>query len=336
LRESFTGNPSAPFGPEAVQAWRALDRGVRRRLRNGVPADDPETAFVAVGYARTVQSRSLFHRAWPIFLTVVVAGAVAGLLPGNPLSAFTLGAVLAGAAVLGVRPLVRRRVLRLMTMENVNARLLPAPQIPAFGEAPAALTLPDTTNGGSLVARYSTAALVRLYGAAIAVNLALPTLAGVGTGDVTAALVVTACSGVALLWMAYATIRWGRPWLPAVVLDAQGVWLPAPGVRLPWAEVTEIRITPLHTGKGRARPVVSFVVADPQAALAGWRGPHLKRARRSVTVHGTPFSVDAVLLDKTDLDIVATARAFTTAPVRQLSADTSPPPPITANALKST
>jgi hypothetical protein len=93
------------------------------------------------------------------------------------------------------------------------------------------------------------------------------------------------------------------------------------GVGVPWANVTEIRVLPLRTGK-RPNPrhrVIAFVCADPRVPLESLRGLRRSNARRALTYYGSPLVVASRGLDHTTEQIVAAAAALHPVPVRRFS-----------------
>jgi hypothetical protein len=290
---------------------------VRKQLLAGEPHPDPLVAAVAVGYARTILAKPAWLRNWPRWVVIIALGAVAGVLNAFSSSA----AVSAMYAVLWVVFLVvvtgsgvlsRRRDVALLRMENVSAaRLWPveSPPVPA----------PSGVMNGPVAFSFAKRALFRAYGTFIGVVLVFAILVW-SQGRIVTEVFLTVIFGMLLAMIAYNTIRWAKPWLPPLVLDQDGISLPPQRVRVPWSEVTEIRVTPVRGGSRRTsgRRVTSFMVADAEAVLAQYRGAPLKRARRSVTAYGTPFSVTDLLLERTADDIVAAAGAFARLPVRHL------------------
>jgi hypothetical protein len=309
--------PPIPSGAPAVDAWRALGPQVRKQLLAGEPHPDPLVAAVAVGYARTVLARPAWLRNWPRRVVIIALGAVAGVLGAVASSAAVsamyavLWVVVFLVVVTGSGVMSRRRDVALLRMENVSAaRLWPVESRPV----PAPLAV-----HGPVAFSFAKRALFRVYGTFIGVVLVFEILVW-SQGRIVTEVFLTVIFGMLLAVIAYNTIRWTKPWLPPLVLDQDGISLPPQRVRVPWSEVTEIRVTPVRGGSRRAsgRRVTSFMVADAEAVLAQYRGAPLKRARRSVTAYGTPFSIMDLLLERTADDIVAAAGAFARLPVRHL------------------
>lgn len=309
--------PPIPSGAPAVDAWRALGPQVRKQLLAGEPHPDPLVAAVAVGYARTILAKPVWLRNWPRWVVIIALGAVAGVLNAFSSSAavsamFAVLWVVFLVVVTGSGVLSRRRDVALLRMENVSAaRLWPveSPPVPA----------PLGVMNGPVAFSFAKRALFRAYGTFIGVVLVFAILVW-SQGRIVTEVFLTVIFGMLLAMIAYNTIRWAKPWLPPLVLDQDGISLPPQRVRVPWSEVTEIRVTPVRGGSRRTsgRRVTSFMVADAEAVLAQYRGAPLKRARRSVTAYGTPFSVADLLLERTADDIVAAAGAFARLPVRHL------------------
>jgi len=313
--EPLTAMPPLPGGRAAIDAWRTVDRQVRRRLLAGEPAPDPTTAVIAVGYARTLLSRTLRHRLVIAFATagiVVVAGVPVVLIWPSAWLLWTLFVIIGAVTP---RVLIQRRYLQLIRMENLNAGRLWATEVPAPQPAPAAPVAPGQTTE----VRYSTAALIRVYGLLGGLLVGCPLVMVLLSGVTAFSIGYVVAMAIALVWILYATLRWTRPWLPVLVLDGDGLLLPAQECRTPWSQIIELRITPVRGGTARnpRHRIASFMVADPQAALAGRRGPHLRRGRIAIKAYGTPLSITDRLLTCTAEDIVSAAAAFTTAPVRR-------------------
>lgn len=310
--------PPVPHGRAALDAWRELDRGVRRELMRGDrPHPDPTTAVIAVGYARTMLGRSRLRQTLPL-LPVLLAWAVG------------LGLAVAAAAPKGHSPLLffagalpagvlmtwwsRRRRLALHRLESLHAAALwvtersdPLPAAPfAAGEAP------------ELAVRAVRRAVWRAY--AITAGLFTLCTAGAASLDPLLGLVVGCLLAFLLVSLIAAGLRQtnGRPF---VHLRADGLAFRSAGLLLPWTAFTEIRIMPFRnptwaTG-GRKPKVVVFVAADPHGLITSMRPSTARRARASLKAYGGPMAVADQALDRTAEEMAAAAAALSGLPVRR-------------------
>ncbi len=300
-----------PRGSVAVSVWRELPKETRRRLLDGEPAGDPQTTMIAVGYARAMLSRTALHlrlALLAIFIVTLVPiewGLIAAHWSGTVM---VLWGVAAFCAFIPVARWHRRRAIRLMRMERANSGpLWTAPLSPPVVPVPA----------GPLVIRTRPKALVRLYTAILLITCIGPVLL-LTAGTSPPVIALTIADLALLARVGYVAAR-ARPWLPVMVLDHNGVHLPAQGVCTPWPEITEIRITPIHGRRPSPRQVVAFMTPDPQRAMSAWRGPQIRRGRLSIRIHGTPLSIADSLLTHTAEEIAAYATAFTPAPLRRFA-----------------
>jgi hypothetical protein len=326
--EPLTGMPPVPAGGQAVAAWRELDRRTQGCLLAGEPGPDPAVAVVAVGYARTMLARTRRRLLLPTLAMVVCAATgllAADLVSGSPALATPLSAVIYVAVVfpviLAIRLGARRRNVRLLRMENVNASLLWATEVspPTPPPSPDAAPVPShVTGGGPVVFRFSSRRLLAGYGIVVLV-LALVQV-GWLQPEQRAVTVVSDCLLLpAVVLLVYRLVRRVRPWEPPVVLDAAGIALPAQGVRVAWPEIAEIRVSPVRGG-GRStakRRVAAFLVHDPEGVVSSFHPFARRTARRSLEAYATPIAIPDLLLERSAEDLVAAARTFTSAPVRR-------------------
>ena len=91
--------PSVPEGSAFTDAWRALDRDARRRIRRAVnraqPAEDPREAVLAVAVARG--QRRFWRYGWvlgPVFAALLLFREPLPVLIANGLFALVVFAVL--------------------------------------------------------------------------------------------------------------------------------------------------------------------------------------------------------------------------------------------------
>lgn len=307
-----------------MSAWRELDHQTRRRLlAAGEPAGDPMVAVVAVGYARTMLTRSRSRRLkllLPLMACAVAFMVAADLIYGKSVLATPLGALLYFAVIFAGLLLGRlwtlRQTVRLLRMETVNASRLWRTEAPA----PAAAVLPLPPGTGPVAFRFSPRKLLRLYGT-VAVVFALTQLIWMVPGEAGMAAVLTVLVLAGVCRIGYLLVRRMRPWQAPIVLDEAGITFVAQGARAAWTEITQIRVSPVRAGNRRTaqRQVVAFLVTDPNAAVARFQPFAQRAARRSLEAYGTPMTVTDLFLDTTCEDILATAARFTTAPIRRFN-----------------
>jgi hypothetical protein len=324
--EPLIGAPPLPEGRRAVEAWHSLDRRTRADLLvGGRTSRDPTIAVIAVGYARTALARTPGRRiriqvALVLAVTIVAAAVSLLLRPGRPVGGgwwLALYLVL-GAALAWYNWAARRRRIRLTRMETGHASLLwqteePGPE-DEWDEVPPAPPV------SSLAVRFSWRARLMMLGLpALLVALGGWQLWRSGLTTVTGwPVAVTVAASAVLL---YLQLRWVRPWAPVMRLDAAGLHIRAWDLRVPWDEVTEIRVTPVRgaTARNAEKRVVAFMVTDPEALAGRISGAPARAARRSVQAYGTPLSISDLLMDSGAEDVVAAARTHTTAPVRRFA-----------------
>lgn len=311
---------SIPSGAAATTAWKNLDAATRKHLMSGTPAADPMAALVAVGYARTVLSRSRWrYLAIRLGLYIVLVFGLTLLEVSvfhthNPLPRY-----LAIAALIGLLLYWRRRRTALLKMEIANAAVLwpvdKAQEVPETREAPEAQDrapeIPDTTYSATV--RYRRTPI--LVGWGFVILLWLITI----TAQSPASIFTGVLGGIFTVLMVLNFLNGARPGAIALHMDASGVTAPALGISLPWPEITELRIVPNQNANGtitRQRDFVAFVPADPQAAVAGLRGRRARMGRNLIKAYGSPLALTDRMVDSTIEDILGDARRFTKAPVR--------------------
>jgi hypothetical protein len=222
--------------------------------------------------------------------------------------------------MVAIRLGARRRNVRLLRMENVNASRLWASEVSPPAPSAAAPVPAHVTGGAPVAVRYSSRRLLKGYGVLFAILLLIQV--GWLQAEQRAVTIVLNCLLVPILVrLVYRLVRRVRPWEPPVVLDAAGITLPALGVRVAWPEIAEIRVSPVRGGGTRTarRRVAAFVVNDAEAVVSRFQPFARKAARRSLEAYGTPIAVPDLLLERSAEDIVAAARAFTSAPVRRFN-----------------
>jgi len=130
--------------------------------------------------------------------------------------------------------------------------------------------------------------------------------------------VVDAFFLLALGLSAWVLLRWALPGRPIVTLDAAGLHLHAVSYCLPWAELAEVRLFPIRYSR-RRNVLVAFVPAQPEAVVDAMRLSRVRRRRalRALRIHGTPLTIDVLLLDHTEDQITAAVGGFAAIPVRR-------------------
>ncbi|MFC5750506.1 hypothetical protein [Actinomadura rugatobispora] len=317
-----TAAPPVPTGRAALDAWRELDRGLRRDLLRGDRAHpDPTTAVIAVGYARAMLGVPYWRRAWPVLVAVVVWAvavvivteiAAPGVSFGWGSPAGPAAAVPAVAAVLLAMLRLRRRSLAWHRLESLHAAALWVTEQPA--------PYAGTPGAQEMAVRYDRAVLRRQY--FLLVAIAAFAVAAASAWNPAVGLGIAAIFGVLVTLTVVLTMRSTRPHLPALHLRADGFEVPALEARVAWSELGEIRVVPYRApagglgAKGRNRVVV-FVAADAGTLIARLRPRAARRARTCMKAYGGPLAFADVALERSAEEIAAAASALSGLPVRR-------------------
>ncbi|XVQ13784.1 hypothetical protein ACQP1W_14960 [Spirillospora sp. CA-255316] len=333
-----TAAPPVPAGRAARDAWRELDRGLRRELLRGDrPHPDPTTAVIAVGYARAMLGVPYWRRAWPALVAIVVwavavvivTEAVApGVSFGWGSPANLAAAVPAVVAVLLCMLVLRRRSLAWHRLESLHASALwvtehAAPPAPAsYGGVPGTPGTPGGARaaGQEMPVRYDRAVLRRQY--FLLVGIAAVAVAAASAWNPAVGLGVAVIFGLLVTVSVVLTMRWSKPHLPALHLRADGFEVPSLDARVAWSEVAEIRVAPYRApagglgARGRNRVVV-FVAADAGAVIARLRPRAARRARTCLKAYGGPLAFADVALERSAEEIATAASALSGLPVRR-------------------
>jgi hypothetical protein len=316
--------------------WLALDPQVRKAVRQNARRlrahPDPGVAAAAERYARHVLDGRPGRRAMRLLTVFVVAGVLGGLVAWSSSAG---GQGTAGTTVLASLGLVflaaviirQLRVALLHRMDLVGRLALVPAAVggPADGQGGAdAFTLPAHESAATLdvVVRYDRGRVLRQLG--LALGLACVEQAVALWLAVPAALVLfeslTVVMIVLAVMLAVRVLRWGPPGRPVLQLDASGLHLPRYRYTLPWAQLAEIRLIPLHIRRRHGQPtvIVSFLPADPGAALRDLRSKGAgRRLEKTSRLYGTPLSFADQLMDQTAEQIAAAATRFAAVPVRR-------------------
>ncbi|MBO2452366.1 hypothetical protein J4573_35115 [Actinomadura barringtoniae] len=316
--QPITGAPPLPQGAAALSAWRELPRATRRELlRADGPHPDPAAGVVAVGYARAVLARSPLRHAVPLVgvlfavLLPLIVVLVVTTHSKTISNAVVLPLALAGALAWRIR--IRGRLVALHRMESVNSAALweterGAPIQAAERSAP--------TTAEEVEIRYNAGALRRQY--AFLAVYGLVAVAVLAVLFWYAAVAVAVLMVVVIARTVVVTRRHVRPDLPMLVMDAEGVRIPAMRARLAWADLTEIRVKPFRAWLwGKDRHATVFVLADPEVLSSQLDPWWTRRTQLSTKAHGSPLAVADLSLDHTSEETASAAAALSGLPVRR-------------------
>ncbi|MEU0545670.1 hypothetical protein ABZ319_37930 [Nocardia sp. NPDC005978] len=238
-----------------MKNWKDLDADVRRALLRGEPAADPEIDRIAREHAEKALGRSIIRRVIVVFPIALVTGALLGFFAAKcGLPSWAPGSILfaVGSAIAVVESRRKLAHIRILNVSSGTPRAQTRTEWTA-ARAAESLEIRSTASG---VLR-TTAPWLALAGGVLvlAVLSSIPWLI-----VPVAVFAVTVVTYVALLlWFT----------LPGneQILDADGIFMPKYGLRVPWKAIREIRLLPLRATARDKRQVVAFLFHDKQDYL---------------------------------------------------------------------
>jgi hypothetical protein len=280
-------------------SWQSLDRSTRKALLRGERADS-DLALIARAEAERVLHGSLWRRvvrvlafALPIGIALGVLSAVTGASPTLTSIPIALGALV--YAVVGIRH--RAAMIRFL---NTDDGYRPE-AVPGVAAGPLGINL----SGRQITVIYGRYLIVVAVLVIPGLLLSMPAL-----------LVLAAILGLPVIcFYAHTMLVYVLPKRPAYVLDSEGVFNTKPPIRVPWSNITEIRVMPMHGQRNSARQVVTFVLLDDEVFLARLPRWQALIARGNQKTYLSPFVIVDSTVDRSVTEIAEAAAALSGLPV---------------------